>query len=270
MHVNKRLAEEMNATTAPQYPSDSNVARLIKELLDRNVDHIAFERAINSPEICDQLADIMRIIRVPKTDLSSPLNEAAVKRVVNYLFNFDVKRTKSFDEGKPWYAKTSTGYDPVWLYEDANFRKLLEGMDSDYLTILVLRKGLLSGDEVPAGVLAERFKVPAKDISTMLQRANKHMKSRQLELFPFFRKRKFPYEYLYTNAALLQYRLITEEFSSTRDGFHIHGARERVLDAGITTIGELVALPRRQAAELLLGDDVYLPLKWFPRYVHVS
>jgi hypothetical protein len=272
MHVYKRLAEDMNATTEEQYPSSEQMTQLGKLLMERNIHGFEVQRAIDNGSVCDQLADILRIIRIPSTDISSPLDPAAIRRVVNYLFNFDVTKSKSFDKEKvAWYAETSTGYDPVWLYQEKYFRKLLEGMDSNCLTILVLRKGLLTGNEVPTGILAERFKIPAKDITSLLQRANKHMKSQQAEQLPFFWKRKFWYEYeLYTDDASLKSELISEYFRERPDGFDAPGARERILDAGINTVGELVALPRRQAAELLLGPDVYLPLEHFPRYVHVS
>ena len=172
----------MNANVSSA-PTADQIKEFVELLKQRGITGEAFSRALESADICDQVARIMRIVQVPAVDISGPLNQNAIKRVVKYLFERAIVHAKRYDN-VPWYSRES-GYDPRDLYEEANFRKLLVDMEPQYLTILVKRNGLLDGVQVPAGILAERYDVSGSDIATMLGRANKHMKVRQAEVFRF-------------------------------------------------------------------------------------
>lgn len=251
----------MNSIAKKQYPASSEQANQFVELLGRRgINRAEFQRAIDEPEVCDKVADVMRITEIPAVDINQSFDTAGIHRVVNYLFGRSIERAKKYD-GEPWFAKGSTGYDPRDLYDEVRFRKLLAGMNPECLTILVMRNGLLDGSKTPAGVLAERYGVPPSYIATLLKRANRHMKVKQVEEFPFFKKWSFRYQDLWEDAESHKDKVIDRYFGDKM----YSEVRERVLAAGITTVGELIALPKRQAAELLLGPDVYLPPEWFPR-----
>lgn len=260
----------MNSIVVEKYPASfGQVAKLIELLERRGINRAEIQHAIDDPRVADKVADAMRINTIPALESVTVLNQAGIDRTIRHALGRQIRHSKRLiKDGGRWFARTTDGFEPFELFYPLNFRQMLEGLDGMTFAVLALRNGLLDGEVLPAGVVAERLKIEGRTVSTLLKKANRHIQSRQAELLPLFDMRPYHFDHIYEDGSDYPERFIADVLGNEAYA----EARERLLNAGITTLGQLVALSKYQAARLLLGPEVYLPQEHFPRgrIVHTS
>lgn len=253
----------MNSIVTEQYPASfGQVAKFVELLERRGINRAEFQRAIDDPEVCDQIADAMRIFTIPSLTSDTVLHQAGINRTIRYQFGRTITRSERFvTGGEMWFSPTQ-GFEPTELFKPEFFRHLLLGMNDMAYAVLALRNGLDDGKEKPANTVAQRLGIETRTVATLLKKANRHMKDKQEAMFPLLTKRPYDFDDLY--GELTDDRLDWSVVQYFGDSYSNHEMLGRISEAGITTVRELLELSRYQVAQLLLGPCVYLPQEHFP------
>lgn len=162
-----------------------------RQLFDQGVGHAQIGRGVNDPVIMNKVIQALLAGQVTGIDLSGEFDKAAMRRLVNYLFgDFFSQQEKMqhqqrrFSEMYIWLS----GVKPDQLARTSAIKSLMEGLSPIHQAVLVLRSGLLDGQEVPPSAVASVLGlVDAKQVSRLRKHANDHVRAHQHELFPFER-----------------------------------------------------------------------------------
>lgn len=209
-----------------------------RQLLDQAVGHAQIARGVNDPAVMNQIAQLLLAGQETGIDLSGEFDKAAMRELVHDLFSDFFSRQQEMQRQQRRFPEMYSwipGVKSEELATTAVIKSLMEGLSPIHQAVLVLRSGLLGGQEVsPTAVASVLGLIDAKQVSRLRKHANDHVRAHQRELFAFERWTQR------SNPAIEKRRRSLTESSSIEDMELNARTTECLKKAGIHTVGQLV------------------------------
>ena len=166
--------------------SIKQIAQFITLLERGGVGSSEIQKVIDDVSLRNQLVRlILGIDELPLVDISGDLNQEGVERYLSHVFRIQLlNHDRWMSRGT---ALTEDGVVPQNLMTTEVMKDLMEGLDSFHVAAIVLRNGLLDGQELRAKQVGEILGVTTHQVGQALVSVRKHIEARQGRKYAFVR-----------------------------------------------------------------------------------
>ena len=177
----------MNSVASIVSPASiKQIAQFITLLERGGVGSSEIQKVIDDVSLRNQLVRlILGIDELPLVDISGDFNQEGVERYLSHVFRVQIlNHDRWMSKGT---ALTEEGVVPQSLMTTEVMKDLMEGLDPFHVAVIVLRNGLLDGEERRAKQVGEMLGVTTHQVGRALASVRRHIEARQSRKYAFVR-----------------------------------------------------------------------------------